>query len=107
MWLWHTKVAEHGGFTKDEVHKIFKFRHVLPILIRDAENDALAKIYEACLTDAQMMEEFVDHISTTLLSTKQMSEALTEYDMWVADNMELVLPHPDDVYRDTIGQRNG
>lgn len=104
MWLWHTEYAGNFGYTKDRAHKMFKYFHVLPILLAEDEEGRLTKLYNAAKTDPEMMEELTNLISTTHLTPKQMAAALTEYDMKTASK-GYVFSRPEDKYYEALGIR--
>ena len=108
MWLWHTEKAKQVGEDKNTCHEHFKYRHVLPILLRDSEDDediGLIEIYDHAKVNPKVMKTLVNLISTTHLDTKQFTEALEEYDRRTAVRYEFAFSHPEDTYREAMGAR--
>ena len=103
LWKWHTVYAEEFGETKDRAHEEFKYYHVLPILLRDAEDDGLLMIYNTAKLNPKMMKALVKAISSTLLDTTQFTESLSEYDQRTAAR-GLCFPHPEDQYAEAMGR---
>jgi len=105
LWLWHTEKADHVGEDKETVHERFKYRHVLPILLRDGEDEGLMELYGMARSSKAAMKALVGVLSTTHLNTKQFTEALEEYDRRTVQVHDLVFPHPEDTYREAMGKR--
>lgn len=103
MWMWHTLWAEEFGYTKAKAHEKFKYRHVLPILLRDDDEGKLNELYAMAKTDRRMLAALVNILSTTHLNTAQFTEALEEYDR-VTASRGLVFPHPADKYHEAMGR---
>lgn len=105
MWLWHTTEAKEGGMTKAESHHGFKERHCLPILLRDDEDGRLRRMWGMMEYAApEIREQFIDMLSTSLLDMRQMSEALTEYDMTAA-RAGISFPRPEDLWHEAMAER--
>jgi len=102
MWLWHTEFAKQYGDTKDKAHNRFKYRYVLPVMLKRTplnENerkvqDQLNSLYDLAKTNKSAMAALVRVISTNHLNTAELSEALTEYDRESSAN-GIAFPHPD------------
>lgn len=103
MWLWHTEKGKQVGEDKNTCHEHFKYRHVLPILLRDSEDEGLMELYGFAKSSRAAMKSLVGAISTTHLDTKQFTEALEEYDRRTAVRYEFAFPHPEDTYREAMG----
>lgn len=106
LWAWHTIYGNEFGYTKEEQHNRFKWRHVRPILLRDNDPDGrlagLIALAEGSPLRKEMLETITEYaLSTTMLSTKQFSEALDEYDRRTATE-GLTFPHPEDRYREAM-----
>lgn len=109
MWMWHTYHIKHGtqGGTKNSCHHEFKRKYILPVLLEKNENEEWQALYEYACTDARIMELFIDgKVSTTQLTTKELSGALTEYDRDVAEEEQVILPHPGDIYNEAMGVKD-
>jgi len=94
MWMWHKVFAEKYGETKERVHHRFKYKYVIPILLREDREGKLTKLYGLAESDKDAMAALVRVISTTHLNTAELSEALTEYDRESSAN-GIAFPHPD------------
>lgn len=94
MWLWHKEEGEHDGETKDYCHERFKYKYVLPILLRNDEKGRLAKLVDQAKRDKEMMAALVKIISTTHLTTSELKEALDEYN-FEASLRGLMFTQPD------------
>jgi len=102
-WLWMTVYGGEHGITKDRSNKEWKYRFVLPILIRDDENGALKSLLDRAKGHPIVMEKFIDLIRASDMDMGQYSEALTEFDRW-AGSHGIILPHPEDLYSEAIGR---
>jgi len=102
LWVCHTFVANSGKGshdTKEAVHRYVKKRWVIPILVRDDPIFAeLYKIWKQLYgSDIDRINWFVDNqVSTSVISTHQMAEVLTDYTRYYAEH-EMPLPDPDDL----------
>ena len=102
LWLWNTEVANSGKGsydTKEAVHRSIKLRWVIPVLIRD--DPQFAELYAAWKGlhggDVDRMNWFADNqVSTTILSTHQMAEVLTDYQRQYAEH-GIHLSDPEDL----------
>jgi len=106
MWQWLTILAGDTGHTKEELHEQMKRKHLIPIFRRDDPDYAEmiqciqglrghAK-YEAT---AKQIERLT---STTRCSVAQFTEYLNAVEATALD-MGCVLPHPEDVYYEAMG----
>ena len=85
-WMWSTDIANSGmggkfEDTKDNVHRVCKFKWAIPIFIRD--DDFFSELYKAYInlhkSDPERMKWFVDHVvHTEDFNTSQMAEYLTD-----------------------------
>lgn len=96
QWLWHTVWAEKNGYTKEYAYNRFKYKYVLPIMLRDEENTQLQRLWGLVRDDKEAVAALVRVIHTSDLDTAQMAEALTEYDRDTAAH-GLVFPDPEDL----------
>jgi len=102
LWLWHTEFAKQYGDTKERVHSRFKYKYVLPVMLRRVPLNAedrrlqaqLRELYDLATSNKNAMAALVRVISTAHLTTKEMSEALDEYDRESSAN-GIIFPHPD------------
>lgn len=79
LWKWHTEWAMQYGSTKEYAHNRFKYKHVLPILLRDDEDGQITRVWELVRNDVQAIAGLIKAIHSSDLSVSQMSEAMTEY----------------------------
>lgn len=96
LWMWHSEFAVQHGCTKERSHNIFKYRHVLPILLRDDEDGQLTRVWELVRGDKEAVAGLVKAIHSSDLTVSQMSEAMTEYRMQAAV-MGYVFTDPDEM----------
>ena len=105
LWKWHTARGIEFGETKEHEHHEFKRHHLLPILLRDDEDGALTSMHGMMTyADPAIREKFIDMLSTTMLSTRQFTEILNEYDM-VTAQQGFVLPRKRDEYDEAMLER--
>lgn len=104
-WMWASHLAKETGELKEHVHAKFKARHLAPILARD---DADFASYWEKFGSFGIMTGYNDFwlqtvasvVSSGDASTKQMAEALTEWEMDSAGK-GYPLPQPEE-YRIAI-----
>lgn len=96
QWLWHTEYGKHFGHTKEYAYCNFKYKYVLPIMLRDEENTQLQRLWSLVRGDKDAIAALVHVIHTGDLDTSQMAEALTEYDRDTA-TYGLVFSDPEDL----------
>lgn len=104
-WMWASHLAKETGELKEHVHAKFKARHLAPILARD---DADFAGYWEKFGSFGVMTGYSDFwlqtvasvVSSGDASTKQMAEALTEWEMDSAGK-GYPLPQPEE-YRIAI-----
>ena len=104
QWLWYTEVANSGiggeyEDTKENVHRLSKYRWAVPILIRD--NDFFSDLYAAYISahikDPDRMAYFIDeHVHTEKFNTSQMAEYLTSFQRYYVEK-GVRLTDPDDL----------
>jgi len=85
MWIWHKQWSQHFGDSPQEQHIRFKADYVLPILLREQTIAGLSGAYDAVrvnrdLGDPRPLKAFYDLLSTNMLKTHEMAEALTQYE---------------------------
>jgi hypothetical protein len=109
LWVWNTVMGAELGESKEEIHERNKERFLVPIYERDdlefAEMiEAVREVYRAGMKDrAQMLfKRIVKLTSTTTANVKQMTEYLDEIEK-DARNLNIQLPHPEDLYREAFG----
>lgn len=105
MWMWHSIHVKHGtqGGSKESCHHDFKQRYILPIaLAKNTEADWFDR-YNIALQDYRIMWLFVESLTTTRLTTAELSSALTEYEHDVAMEEDVQFPHPGDIYNEAMG----
>jgi hypothetical protein len=93
-WMWSTDIAKSGmggefEDTKENVHRVCKYRWAIPILIRD--DPFFAELYALYIqlykNNPDKMLWFVDsRVHTEELNVSQMSEYLTEKQRYYLDN---------------------
>ena len=79
MWMWLPYLAEHFGYTKDQMHDELKY----------------AFIGEEAWTNRKGQVR-TRPISTTTLTVKEFSEYLNKIDL-LARRFDITLPYPDDL----------
>lgn len=90
-WLWLTIIVEHIAFTTgqhfspEDAHEWFRDEFLPPRVI-----EIRGKVKTA-------------RPSTARLNTVEFSEYLGKIDYWCNDRLDLILPHPDDLYREAMG----
>jgi len=85
-WYWGCVVglvAEHTGYTPDEIHEIYKAKFIPKRL-------ALAN------HNGHILSEFVIGGTTTRLDTLEFSEYCTRIQEWAAEALGVVIPDPDE-----------
>ncbi len=103
QWMWHQEYALHEGMTKDNAYNRFKYKYVLPIMLRDPENNQLVTLWEQIRGNKEAIAALVKVIHTSDLDTAQMDEALTEYDRDTAAH-GLVFSDPADLKMEAMGK---
>lgn len=99
-WLWADHIANEMGETKEYIFGMFKYNHLAPIMARDSEVFArefeelkeMISGYYGSMGFARVAD---NNISSSKSTTVQMSEAMQEWEMVMADG-GIVLPRPDD-----------
>lgn len=108
-WKWITIIGNELGYTKEEMHELYKERLLIPIFIRD--NEGFAEMVGAvkAVRGRKMKEqadilkrEIIRLTSTTDCTTAQFAEYLTDIERDAA-NLSIILPHPDDLYWESLG----
>lgn len=100
-WKIVTVIANDLGHSKDEQHEQFKLFYLLPILVRD-DPDVTA-LYERVGTEKDRLAKL---LSTTDLSVGQMTEYLEDV-IHFAGQLGIMVPHPEDEYRERQEARYG
>ena len=112
-WLWITIIGNELGYTKEEMHRLCVERFLVPVFIRDKESYAamvesvkgLRKIGYG--HDADIIKtEIINLTSTTDCNTAQFAEYLTDIERDAA-GLNIILPHPDDLYWEAMGIKRG
>jgi hypothetical protein len=83
-WYWSCLVglvAEHTGYTADEIHEIYKAKFI-------------PKHFAIADGNGEVKGEFVIGGTTTSLSTKEFTEYAEAIRMWAADELGVVIPDP-------------
>jgi len=100
-WMWIGIIAQELGYSKDEMHEIYKERLLWPILIRDSDefaelNSRIRAVFEAGmkLEAAELRKHVIGMLTTTKLTVQQFTEYLREIEA-DALRMGIPLPHPD------------
>lgn len=87
MWMWLNQVAdlvsEHTGYDAEDIHEFCK-RKFLPASGRVA---------------VLIGGEYVERLTTTKMTTLEMSAYMNAIDAWASMELGLVLPHPVDLHR--------
>ena len=83
QWMWHAEWAKCNGHTKDYAYNRFKYKYCLPIMLADTDEKfvPVRKVYDMVRGDKDGISAMVKILHTKDLSTKQMAQALDEYDM--------------------------
>jgi hypothetical protein len=89
MWMWFSHASDYirdhtgeGGYDKDKLDQFFK-RRFAPASCR------------SYVTIGGQTEEY---ISTKNMTKKEMSEYMMKISIWCAQEMGLMLPHPEDMH---------
>lgn len=95
---WVTIIAEHLGYSVDELHERFKLNYAVNILIRDDQKYAegiialKAALAKASDDEAKPLRQFIiRQTSTKVFKVKQMSEFMFNIQGFASD-MGIVLP---------------
>src|SRR5690606_6979972 len=96
LWLWHSEWATQHGCTKEYAHNRFKYKYVLPILLRDDTDGQITRVWELVRGDKEAVAGLVKAIHSGDLTVSQMSEAMTEYRMDSA-RMGYIFTDPDEM----------
>ena len=83
-WYWSCLVglvAEHTGYTPDEIHELYKAKFI-PKRLAVADGNG------------EIVGEFVIGGSTTKLSTKEFTEYAEAIRQWAAETLHVVIPDP-------------
>ena len=109
LWLWYTVIAGELGYTKDDMHLIYKKKYLVPIFERD--DPEYAKMIESVRTvwkaglkkDAHSLkDQIVKLTSTTDANTKQFTEYLDDIEK-DAIGQGIILPQPENQYKQAMG----
>ena len=79
MWLWYGIMADHTGFTSDEIHSIMKSK----FLHTEKVDEKTGVIYPYIR-------------STTELTTIEMIDYMTSIQKFASEDLQIVLPEPGD-----------
>jgi hypothetical protein len=94
MWLWYAKIRDWINEVNGEMYDIEglheKMKRMFLIPIIHNFKDGIIRVY-----------------STKNLNTKEFTEFLEKIDMYCADRLNLILPHPNDIYEIAIGRMKG
>ncbi len=101
-WKWNSELSSETGISKQAAHLQFKWRFARPLLIRDDETGGIEALYERVKDHPAMQKALTNLLSTRDLSTAQMAEALTDYDLWAANSGGVQFSHPEDLYFEAI-----
>jgi len=103
-WMWNTDIANSGmggefEDSKDNVHRVCKYKFAIPIFIRD--DPFFAELYEIYIqlykSDPDRMKWFIDlRVHTEEFSSTQMAEYLTDKQRYYLDR-GFPLRDPDDL----------
>ena len=112
-WVWVGYVSDQLGYTKDEIHRMFKSRFLHPLFMAapDRHSDyaeTLDALKELKQHDAKMAKKLwhsvVSFLSITQCSVAEFTEFLNEIERYCNDEMGIQLPHPEDRYYEAMGQ---
>lgn len=59
LWKWHQEWAEQAGYTKEYAHNRFKYKYVLPILLRDDEDGQITRVWELVRNDKARLQAWL------------------------------------------------
>ena len=104
MWQFLKMVSEETGHTKDELHTMCKHRCLLPILLASGHEEvcktigAIDEIKRAGMESQARVafDMLLDHISTTWLNVKQMTEYLNDIQAFIRNEHGFVMPYRED-----------
>lgn len=88
-WYWGVIVqllAEHTGYTPDEMHEVLKAKFI-------------PKRFAVANGNGEIRDELVIGGSTTTLNTVEFGEYCTAIQEWAAAELAVVIPDPEDVRR--------
>ena len=112
-WKWITIIGNELGYTKEEMHRLCVERFLVTIFIRDKESyaamvESVKNLRKHGLKhDADVIKtEIINLTSTTDCNTAQFAEYLTDIERDAA-GLNIILPHPDDLYWEAMGIKRG
>jgi hypothetical protein len=89
MWKWLNHVSDYirdhtgdGQYTPDQLHEFFK-RRFAPA---------------SCRSRVSIGGHEEEHITTTKMTKHEMSEYMMKISIWCAQEMGIMLPHPEDMH---------
>lgn len=99
-WLWMTEYGKAKGFDKEEASAFFKYKYLSIIYNRDNVGEypetfrTMRELKESGASQYEALRQFVaNRISITEATTKQMTEFLTDIEMWcLKDGVKLTCP---------------
>ena len=103
-WVYVTIISASLGYSKDEMHEVFKLRILAPILLRDDEDFRAVWGAVEQPADDSIMKAFIKLLSTRDLSLSQFAEYLQDIELF-AIGMSIILPSRDDDWYMALGQR--
>jgi hypothetical protein len=92
MWFWYARMRDH---VKDVTGRIYK---------TEAYHEEMKEMFLEPIV-LELRNKVRKKYSTKKLTPKQFKEYLENIDMYCADALSLVLPHPDDMFNEAMGRK--
>ena len=92
LWMWYGEIRNHLAettgeqYTNDDIHEYFKDKFLDKRVVDVGENPIVVTA------------------STSKLNVSDMSEYLNRLDIYCADDLQLQLTHPDDLWHESMGK---
>jgi len=92
MWLWYSKMRKHISDVSGSLYKT------------DAIHEEMKELFLDPIVH-ELKNKVIRRYSTKKLSTKEFTTYLENLDMYCADRLHLILPHPDDIFNEAMGRK--
>jgi hypothetical protein len=80
---WCSQLGKERGTTQQRQYDLWKYNHVVPIMIRDEKIESMEKLYRLVQDsgDKVIFQEFINRVHIRDLTVKQAWEAMNEFDL--------------------------
>lgn len=86
-WMWMTIISDHTGYIKEELHTTFRDKYLGYEIKKTVRNKEIKYLR-----------------STTDLDTKEFTDYLNVIELFTNTEIEINLPHPEDIYWEAMGK---